>query len=308
MKKITLSVICAVALISLFDSCVAKKKFLEQRDRADANQKEINSLNARIVVLNDSLSSLSNTINAMNNRLKELGLEKEMTAALLNKTTSQLNQANSQLSQAHSQLNSTVDQLNQANSQLNLTKEQVEAQRQRMLQMQALLDQQQKAVEDLRKKITEALKGFNSSELTISMKNGRVYISMQESLLFPSGSAVVNPKGKEALSKVAAVLNNNSDININIEGHTDSIDIHNKMYSDNWALSVGRATSIARILIGDYKVSPTRLVASGRAFYDPIATNTTPAGRALNRRTEIILEPKLDELMQLMNADNTPKN
>jgi chemotaxis protein MotB len=129
-----------------------------------------------------------------------------------------------------------------------------------------------------------------------------VYISMQESLLFPSGSAVVNPKGKDALSKVAKVLNSSKDININIEGHTDSLPIHNKTYADNWSLSTARATSIAHVLIDEYQVTPVKLTASGRSEYDPIAPNSTPEGRAQNRRTEIILEPRLDELTDLING------
>ena len=132
------------------------------------------------------------------------------------------------------------------------------------------------------------------------MKNGKVYISMQESLLFPSGSAVVNTKGKDALAKVAAVLNTSADVNIDVEGHTDNVPIKTKMYPDNWSLSTARATSIAHVLIDEYHVSPAKLIASGRSEYDPIAPNATPDGRAQNRRTEIILEPKLDELMQLM--------
>src|SRR6185437_207219 len=126
--------------------------------------------------------------------------------------------------------------------------------------------------------------------------------SMQESLLFPSGSAVVNPKGKEALAKVAGVLNTSKDINIDIEGHTDNVPIHTKMYPDNWALSTARATSIAHVLIDEYNVVPVKLIASGRSSYEPVADNSTAEGRAQNRRTEIILEPKLDELMQLMNG------
>ena len=281
MKKLALSSICICLCIIFLSSCVAKKKYLAQRNRADMNQKQIDMLNGRIRGLNDTVSMLSGSISDMNNRLNQLGVDYQ----------------------------ATNNQLNSAKSQLNMTKEQVAAQRLRMQQMQALLDQQQKATEALRQKIADALTGFNANELTISMKNGRVYISMQENLLFPSGSAVVNPKGKEALSKVAQVLNNSNDINIDVEGHTDSIAIHNKMYADNWALSVGRATSIAHVLIDDYNVSPKRVVASGRAYYDPIATNTTPAGRGLNRRTEIILEPKLDELMDLLNTNtSTMKN
>jgi chemotaxis protein MotB len=183
-----------------------------------------------------------------------------------------------------------------------MTKAEIAAQRKHLEQLQAMIDQQQQAAEALRKKIAEALTGFNSNELTVTMKNGKVYISMQEGLLFPSGSAVVNPKGKEALSKVASVLNTSHDINIDIEGHTDSLPIHTKMYEDNWALSTARATSIAHVLIDEYKVVPAKLVASGRSEYDPVATNSTSEGRAKNRRTEIILEPKLDELMRLLNT------
>jgi chemotaxis protein MotB len=147
---------------------------------------------------------------------------------------------------------------------------------------------------------------FKSNELTVTTKNGRVYVSLQESLLFPSGSAVVNPKGKEALGQLAQVLNTNPDINVLIEGHTDSIPIRGR-FEDNWALSVARATSIVRILTDTYGVDPTRVTAAGRSKYEPVDTNDTPEGRAHNRRTEIILEPKLDELMQLLNqtADAT---
>jgi chemotaxis protein MotB len=123
---------------------------------------------------------------------------------------------------------------------------------------------------------------------------------MQESLLFPSGSAVVNPKGKEALATLANALNQNPDINVIVEGHTDSVNIHNAKFEDNWALSVGRSTAITRILINDYYVAPQRITASGRSQFEPIADNTTPEGRARNRRTEIILAPKLDELMKLI--------
>lgn len=119
-------------------------------------------------------------------------------------------------------------------------------------------------------------------------------------MLFPSGSAVVNPKGVQALAKLAQVLNVNPDISVNIEGHTDSIPIRGGKYEDNWALSAARATSIVRILVNDYQVDPVRVIASGHSSYDPLQPNATPEGRAANRRTEIILSPKLDELYRLL--------
>jgi chemotaxis protein MotB len=151
---------------------------------------------------------------------------------------------------------------------------QLAAQREQLIRLQALMDQQKKAIEDIRKKMADALVGFTSNELTVSVKNGKVYVSLQESL--------------------------NTDINVDIEGHTDSIPIRSNMYPDNWALSTARAVSIVRVLVKNYKVDPVRLVASGRSQYDPVETNSTPEGRTQNRRTDIILSPKLDELFKLL--------
>ncbi len=169
--------------------------------------------------------------------------------------------------------------------------------------MQALIEQQRKNREELRKKISDALINFNSNELTVSVKNGKVYVSLQESLLFASGSAVVNPKGREALGTLAQVLNVNPDINVLIEGHTDSIPMRGKTFADNWDLSVGRSTAIVKILTETYKVDPVRVTASGRSKFEPIDTNSTAEGRARNRRTEIILEPKLNDLMRLIQSE-----
>jgi len=203
------------------------------------------------------------------------------------------------ISQAEAANRSTNAQLQNTTQQLSQSQDEIETQRQRLLQLQSLIDQQRKNTVALRKKIADALVNFGDNELTVSLKNGKVYVSMQESLLFPSGSASVNPRGKEALATLAKALNQNADINVEIEGHTDSIPI-SKKYIDNWDLSEARSTAIARILIKEYSVNPARITASGRSEYDPIASNNTPEGRQRNRRTEIILEPKLDELMQLI--------
>ena len=186
----------------------------------------------------------------------------------------------------------------------NMTQKQLEAEQKRLWDLRKLLEEQKTAVENLRKKMADALTGFNSNELQVFVKNGRVYVSLQENLLFPSGSAVVNPKGKEALGTLAQVLNINPDINVVVEGHTDSVPIKGR-YEDNWALSVARATAIVRILTNNYKVEPTRITASGRSKFEPVDTNETTEGRARNRRTEIILAPKLDELMRLLEQSPT---
>lgn len=197
------------------------------------------------------------------------------------------------------QIDDAMKRAADASGMANLTQKQLEAEQQRLWELRKLLDQQRQAVESLRQKMANALTGFNSNELQVFVKNGRVYVSLQENLLFPSGSAVVNPKGKTALQTLAQVLNVNPDINVVVEGHTDSVPIRGR-YEDNWALSVARSTAIVRLLTESYNVDPTRVTASGKSKYEPVDSNTTAEGRQRNRRTEIILAPKLDQLMQLL--------
>ena len=132
------------------------------------------------------------------------------------------------------------------------------------------------------------------------MKNGKVYVSLSDKLLFKSGSAAIEEKGLDAIRTLAEVLLKNADIDVLIEGHTDNIPIKTAKYEDNWALSADRALSIVRLLSVTHGVNPKRLEAAGRGEFYPKASNDTPEGRAKNRRTEIILSPKLDELYKLI--------
>jgi len=168
--------------------------------------------------------------------------------------------------------------------------------------MKKIIDRQDEINKRLNSTLRNALLGFNPDELSVEVKNGKVYVSMSDKLLFKSGSAAVEDKGKEALKLLAGVLDKNPDIDILVEGHTDNVPIKTAVYKDNWDLSVARATSIVRILTTDHKIAPTRVTASGRGEFFPKATNDTPEGRAKNRRTEIILSPKLDELLRLLNT------
>lgn len=262
--------LCLLSLIFL-SSCVAKRKFLD-------SQQSLVSARSDSARLANQVSGLQKNIN---------GLEARIATLEGNNTDLQ------------NQLKTVSTDATQKKNLLQQSQEQLADQQQRLQQLQALIDQQKAKSEELRKRMADALVGFNSDELTVSQKNGRVYVSLQESLLFPSGSAVVNPKGKQALAKLAQVLNVNPDISVNIEGHTDSIPIRGR-YEDNWALSVARATAIVRVLVNDYGVDPIRVVASGHSQFDPVDTNSTTEGRASNRRTEIILSPKLDELYQIL--------
>jgi chemotaxis protein MotB len=167
-------------------------------------------------------------------------------------------------------------------------------------EMRKIIARQDSLTNNLNNILRNALLGFNSDELSVEIKNGKVYVSLSDKLLFKSGSSAVEDKGKEALKLLAGVLDKNIDIDILVEGHTDNVPIKTSVYKDNWDLSVARATSIVRILTTDYKITPTRLTASGKGEYFPKADNETAEGKAKNRRTEIILSPKLDELMKLL--------
>lgn len=272
MKKYVINFTLAVVLLS---ACVSKKAFRQAEMDAAALRAEKAALAERNASMKNDMDKLQANIDR------------------LNKEIADLNNQNGQLGQR------TATQQNQ----LNKTREELEKEQRRLQQLQAILEEQRNQSQQLKDKMAEALKGFNSNELTVIQKNGKVYVSLSENLLFPSGSAVVNPKGVDALSKLAAVLNLNADVAVNIEGHTDSIPIKGK-YQDNWELSTARSNSIVRILVDNYKVDPVRVVASGHSYYDPVDSNTSADGRARNRRTEIILSPKLNEMYRLLEGDN----
>jgi len=269
----------AIASILLLTSCVSNKKFKASQSALESARNDSARLAGKVADQEATIGQLKQQVGDLTNKVNDL--------------TNQAGRLSSDVANKNSQLGKSQQEL---------------AEQQRKLeQLQALMDQQKKAIQEIRKKMSDALVGFNSNELTVAIKNGKVYVSLQENLLFPSGSAVVNPKGKEALGKLAGVLNNNPEITVNIEGHTDSIPIRTR-FKDNWDLSTARATAIVRILTIDYKVDPVRVEASGHSQYDPVQTNSTSEGRALNRRTEIILSPKLDELFKLLEQGTAAGN
>jgi chemotaxis protein MotB len=175
----------------------------------------------------------------------------------------------------------------------------------RLTELEKMLDAQQKAVRELKAKVSEALYGFEDNGLSVTMKNGQVYVSMDEKLLFKTGSYEIDANGRAALRKLGALLEKNPDISINIEGHTDDVPYRaaaGQQLVDNWDLSVKRATTVVRVLTQDTKINPKRLVASGRSEYMPVDARKTPEARQKNRRTEIILTPDLTALYSILES------
>lgn len=250
------------------------KNLVKERDELCTNLKTEETENAK---LNADLKTLKSEHDNLNEKYK----------SLIDVNMSQADQYNKSLKEKSDELNK---------------KEKLLAEREKALtEMKQIIERKDSVTNRLNDILRNALLGFNSDELSVEIKNGKVYVSMSDKLLFKSGSAAVESKGVEALKVLADVLNKNADIDILVEGHTDSIPIKTALFKDNWDLSVIRATSITRTLTDDYKVAANRITASGKGDVFPKAENSTPEGRAKNRRTEIILSPKLDEIMNLLN-------
>ena len=176
------------------------------------------------------------------------------------------------------------------------------------------LNQQYGYIEDLNRKIQEkdslnlalvmnlkrSLTDINDDDIQVEIREGVVHVSISDKLLFRSGSARLGAQAKEVLGRIAAVLNDNQDLNVVVEGHTDDVPMDNECMQDNWDLSVKRATAVVRTLTEVHYVSPERLTAAGRSEFLPKASNKTQEGRRMNRRTEIIIAPKLDQFFKML--------
>lgn len=191
-------------------------------------------------------------------------------------------------------------QLNKLNNDLGDNMARLRQREARLRDLESRIRKQDSMLNLLNNSVKNALLGFSPDELTVEMKNGKVYVSMSDKLLFKSGDANVEAKGKEALKKLAEVLNKNADVSIAIEGHTDNVPIKTAIYKDNWDLSAARATNVVRLLTDEYQMDAHRLTASGKGEYFPVADNASVEGKAKNRRTEVVLSPKLDELMKMI--------
>lgn len=220
------------------------------------------------------------------------------------KLSGELHSTQEQLLKKQDELKSLETKLNEQKTNLDALTAELKKREARVAELEGILKKKDEAVNELKKKLSDALFGFEGKGLTITQKNGKVYVSMEENLLFASGSIIVEQKGVEALKKVAKVLEQNTDINILIEGHTDDVPMAGKGdIKDNWDLSVMRATAIVKIITKNSSVDSRRLTAAGRGEYFPIDPAKTAEARKKNRRTEIILTPKLDELFKVLETN-----
>jgi chemotaxis protein MotB len=330
------SYISVLAVISMMVSCVPQRKLEEEQTKRTNCEKELSALKTTNqeceTKLDEATKSLTDHTKRIQQLLKdttEMGSEFRLAAAKYEK----LNQVNEQLLEKYNrllagnvadtkklsgELQSTQEQLLKKQDELKLLETKLNEQKAnldaltaelkkreaRVAELESVLKKKDDAVNELKKKLSDALFGFEGKGLTITQKNGKVYVSMEENLLFASGSTTVEQKGIEALKKVAKVLEQNTEINILIEGHTDDVPMAGKGdIKDNWDLSVMRATAIVKIITKNSSVDPRRLTAAGRGEYFPIDPAKTAEARKKNRRTEIILTPKLDELFKVLETN-----
>ncbi|HVA98400.1 MAG TPA: OmpA family protein [Bacteroidia bacterium] len=320
--------IILLVTVTIF-SCVPQKKLQEEQAKRESCEKELTALKATdqdcqsknadmkeqltenakaIKGLQSDTAILGNSYREITQKYDKLN---EINEELLSKYNQLLAGNLSDTKQLSGQLQNTQDELLKKQDQLNAEKHNldsltVELQKReaRVNQLELILKQKDQAVQDLKKKVSDALLGFENKGLTVTEKNGKIYVSLDESLLFASGSTQVEAKGVDALQTLAKVLAQNPDISIMVEGNTDNVPMKGRGdIKDNWDLSVMRATSVVKILLKNQDVNPAHLTAAGCGEYNPVDSNSTSEGRAKNRRTDIILTPKLDSLFKVLDEN-----
>jgi chemotaxis protein MotB len=307
MKKLLI-----VALVlPLLNGCISKKKYddlLAQKVKMEA---DLSDRNALIEQNNSKLSDNEKALAALKADTASIGAE-------LRKHTSRLamfEKENAQLNIYYKNLlnNSGVmtrdlakqrDELLATRKTIDSLSKSLEDRERKVQELEQVMASKDKAVQDLKNKISGALLNFKENDISVQIKNGKVYVSLAEQLLFQSGSVTVDKKGVSALQQLAKAIKDQRDINILIEGHTDNVPISKKSayMNDNWDLSVMRATAITRILTSG-GVPPGQITASGRGEFSPLASNDTPDNKQKNRRTEIIITPNLDELFKILESN-----
>ena len=272
-------IIYALCLLIAVTSCVSKKKYMVAENGRLAALSRERVLNRNLGQQKDEIAKL-----------------KQQITDLMSDTT-RLGQA---IRDYRKSLYSNLSEQEKLNMLLKEKMEKLAEREATINKLQAEVDAQNARLQSLLNSVKDALLGFSSDELTVTEKNGKIYVAMSDKLLFESGSAQVNKQGKEALGKLAEVLKKQHDIDVFIEGHTDNKPIKTVQFKDNWDLSVVRATSVVRILTKDYGVNPLQILPCGRGEFMPVDNNESVEGRAHNRRTEIIMAPKLDKLMDIL--------
>lgn len=324
MKKTSLHLSLLIAVLAMLSSCVTMKQFDEVQmdlDRiAEENRRltlsnqdgeiERRELSGRVEVLENSNAALIDDTTRLGRSLavalEDVQRLENLNDVLTSESSSRMAAINEEnralleeLSKNRTELQAQEDDLLQLNVHLNQREAELAERSQRIQELEGLLASRDAAAEALRAQLEQALLGFADKGLTVEQRNGKVYVSLEAQLLFPSGSTAINADGKQALQDLAHVVSSQSNLEIIVEGHTDTDQLRSSAIPrNNWELSVLRSTAVVEILTGS-GVTPEALSAAGRSEYHPV----DPDDKARNRRIEIVLAPNLDALFDIIRAE-----
>ena len=311
-KRISL----ALLIVALTSSCVSKKIYNDLESKYADLKKENRSLSDENADLLKAKSKLELEQEGLNKEFAKVKSEREKLQAdyaALNKKLDVLKDSYTALEKNSGESlkanmaknRELLEQLGAKEKALALEQEQLNKNNQRLQELEALIAAKEASMRKLKETLSKALNSFEGKGLTVEQKNGKVYVSMENKLLFNSGSWAVGSEGKKAVVEVGKVLGDNPEISVLIEGHTDDDPFGGSgPIADNWDLSTKRATAIVAILSENKSVNKQNLTAAGRGEFSPLASNATAEGKAKNRRIEIILTPRLDEIADMLKDIN----
>ncbi len=283
MKKIVLVVLVA----SLFGSCVSKKKYASLEDEYNASQQEIVNLKGNLQKCLVAKNENHSRVTSLEEQIALLKQQNEHLSETSKSALKQVENLTVLTQSASDNIKSVISQLSEKDKYINGIREAMTKKDSINLAIAFHLKR-------------ELADGIQDKDIQINVEKTVVYIELSDKLLFTSGSANVLPKAKQILGKVATVIKGRPDMEVMVEGHTDNVAIKTQCIKDNWDLSTKRATSVLRVLQNEYGIDPKRLIAAGRSEYVPLASNDTVEGRAKNRRTRIIILPKLDQFFDIL--------
>jgi len=295
------SLVVFILLILAFSSCVSTKVFNDLETRyakvkiaRNSSEKSRDSLQQSWDLLSSDLDEVKSHLNRARDSIK-IGLnqiEEWEDKYILLKENSE------------DKIQSSIAENNALLKEIALRKTELQSRSDRVEQLEEMIQNQKQALNQLKERLTDALLNFEGKGLTVEQRNGKVYVSMENKLLFKSGRWDIEPEGKKALQELAAVLEENPDISILIEGHTDNVPFSPKgQLESNWDLSTKRATAVVNILLQNNQILPENLTAAWRSEFVPIAPNSSLEGRAANRRIEVVLSPSFDEITSLLETN-----
>ncbi len=311
-KKVSIGLL----ILALTTSCVSKKIYNDLETKFADLKKENRSISDENAELLKAKNQLELDRDGLNKNLSatkaELEKQKADYAAAQNKLKVLQDSYNALEKNSDEALKNNMNKNRELLEQLEAKGKALAAEQARLDktakqldELEAMIAAKEAAMKKLKETLSKALNGFEGKGLTVEQKNGKVYVSMENKLLFNSGSWSVGTEGKKAVVELGKVLGDNPDLSVLIEGHTDDDPyIGSGVITNNWDLSTKRATAIVAILSENSKINKQKLTAAGRGEFSPLASNATPEGKAKNRRIEIILTPRLDEIADMLNSIN----